>query len=66
MFFVLIQMRVYGNFQTAQWTDTGRSDYCLFAIYSSAFGLMIATYVAFVFIFIVAIILICGLCLPRP
>jgi hypothetical protein len=61
MFFVLIQLRVYENFQTAQWTNANAPTYCLFTIYSSAFGLMIATYVAFILIFIVAIILLCGI-----
>lgn len=61
IFFVLIQLRVYTNFRTAQWTDASISTYCLFTIYSSAFGLMIATYVAFLLLFTVAIILICGI-----
>ena len=65
MFFVLIQIRVYGKLLQAQWTNTGADNYCLFTIYSSAFGLMIATYVAFLFVFIVAIILLCGICAPR-
>ncbi|CAF1311750.1 unnamed protein product [Rotaria sordida] len=37
IFFVLIQIRVYGNFRTAQSNDSGLPTYCLFTIYSSAF-----------------------------
>jgi hypothetical protein len=65
IFFVLIQYRVYGNFQTAQWTNSTALTYCSFPIYSSAFGLAIATYVAFIFLFIVSIILLCGICAPK-
>ena len=66
MFFVLIQKQVYEISSKVQWADPSNlNTYCLFTIYSSAFGLMIATYVAFIFIFIVAIILLCGICVPR-
>lgn len=61
VFFILIQLRVYTNFRTAQWTDTDKDTYCQFTIFSSAFGLMIATYVAFIFLIAVGIILICGI-----
>ncbi len=66
IFFVLIQYRVYGNYSIAQWSNsTATSSYCIFPIYSSAFGLMIATYVCFILLFIVAIILLCGICVPK-
>jgi hypothetical protein len=61
IFFVLIQVRVYGNYKKVQWkTPTGQY-YCLFTIFSSAFGLIIATYVSFILLFIVTIILLFGI-----
>ena len=65
MFFVLIQLRVYQNYTTAQWTTPNKPTYCLFTIFSSAFGLMIATYVAFLLLFITSFILLCGICVPK-
>lgn len=66
IFFILIQYRVYKNYSIAQWTDsTNLKTYCDFTIFSSAFGMMIATYVAFIFLFLVACIFLCGLCAPK-
>jgi hypothetical protein len=65
IFFVLLQLRVFGNINNVQYTDSTLSSYCLFAIFSSAFGLIIATYVAFLLYIIVAFIFICGICLPK-
>ena len=58
-------MRVYGNFKRAQWIKPLESTYCLFTIFSSAFGLMIATYVAFLLFFTVTIILLFGIGIPK-
>jgi hypothetical protein len=65
IFFVLIQLRVYSTFASVQSTNSTATFYCIFPIYSSAFGLMIATYVAFIFFFIVSVILLCGIGLPK-
>ncbi|CAF2971134.1 unnamed protein product [Rotaria sp. Silwood2] len=65
IFFILIQIRVYGNFKDAQWTDSNASTYCLFTVFSSAFGLMVATYVAFILLITVAFILLCGIFAPK-
>ncbi|CAF1291943.1 unnamed protein product [Rotaria sp. Silwood1] len=37
IFFVLIQIRVYANFNEAQWTVSDSPKYCLFTVFSSAF-----------------------------
>ncbi|CAF4695915.1 unnamed protein product [Rotaria socialis] len=37
IFFVLIQLRVYGNFNKVDVTNSSSSNYCLFTIFSSAF-----------------------------
>jgi hypothetical protein len=58
-------MRVYGNFKRAQWTRPLEPTYCLFTIFSSAFGLMIATYVAFLLFFTIAIVLLFGIGIPK-
>ncbi|CAF4044119.1 unnamed protein product [Adineta steineri] len=64
IFFVILQIQVYKSFPSVQSSDSSSSSYCLFSIFSSAFGLIIATYVAFLLLFLVSIILLCGICAP--
>ena len=52
-------MRVLGNIGTVQSKDSTAPTYCLSTIFSSAFALMIATYVAFLLIIVVLIIMLC-------
>jgi hypothetical protein len=61
IFFVLLQLRVYGNLGQWQSTNSTATTYCVFPLFSAAFGLVIATYAAFIFIFIVALVLLCGI-----
>ena len=66
IFFILLQFRVYRIFQEVQWTTNDGKTYCVFTIYSGAFGLIIATYVAFILLLTVGIILICGVGARKP
>jgi hypothetical protein len=61
IFFVLIQVRVYGNYKIVQWKNPTDRNYCFFTIFSSAFGLIIATYVSILLLFIVTSILLFGI-----
>ncbi|CAF1593971.1 unnamed protein product [Adineta ricciae] len=61
IFFVVLQIQVYSIFKTVNTNNTSDPLYCLFQIFSSAFGLIIATYVAFLLLFIVSIIFLCGI-----
>ncbi len=61
IFFVLLQVRIYGNFKIVQWKYPTQSNYCLFTIFSSAFGLIIAMYVAILLFLSVAITLLFGI-----
>lgn len=60
-FFVLIQFRVYPNMNRVNYNNLNSTTYCSFTVFTSAFGLSIATYVALLFIVIVAFILLCGI-----
>jgi len=60
-FFVLLQIRVYGNYKNVQWKSPTQSNYCLFTIFFSAFGLIIAIYIGFILVFIVAILKLFGI-----
>jgi hypothetical protein len=61
IFFVLINYRVIGNFKKVQWKYPNNPNYCLFTIFCSAFGLMIANYVDIILVFSIAIILLFGI-----
>lgn len=61
IFFVLLQLRVYSKFGKWDSTNSSADTYCVFPLFSAALGLVIATYLAFIFIFIVAFILLCGI-----
>ncbi|UJR36853.1 hypothetical protein I4U23_029566 [Adineta vaga] len=65
VFFVVLQVQVYSIFSTVKSDNASDPSYCFFTIFSSAFGLIIATYVAFVLLFIVGFILLCGICAPK-
>ncbi|CAF2838922.1 unnamed protein product [Rotaria sp. Silwood2] len=61
IFFILIQVRVYGNYKKFQWNDATKPNYCLFTIFYSALGSIIGTYVAFILFSTVTIILLFGI-----
>jgi len=61
IYFVLLQIRIYGIYKTVQWKYPTQSNYCLFTIFSSAFGLIIANYVAILIVLTVTIILLFGI-----
>ncbi|UJR09308.1 hypothetical protein I4U23_013551 [Adineta vaga] len=61
IFIILLNTRIYGNLKKFQSKSPKESTYCLYTIFSSAFGLMIATYVAFALLFVVAGILLFGI-----
>lgn len=61
IFFVLLQSRVYGNYKKVQWKSPTQSNYCLFTIYFSAFGLIIAIYVAFILFCTVTVLKLFGI-----
>jgi hypothetical protein len=61
IFFVLLQVRIYGNYNKVQSKFPTQSNYCLFTIFFSAFGLIIATYIAILLILIVTIMLLFGI-----
>ena len=61
IFFVLLQVRVYGNFSRFQSANATLTTYCVSNLFSSAVGLMISTYVAFIFLVIVAVLLLLGI-----
>lgn len=61
IFFVLLQVRVYGNFRRVQGSNSTLTTYCDSNLFSSAVGLMISTYVAFIFLVIVAVLLLLGI-----
>ena len=60
-FFILLQIRIYGNYRTVQGGNSTLTTYCLSTLFSSAMGLMIATYIAFIILLIVAVILLLGI-----
>ncbi|CAF1234447.1 unnamed protein product [Adineta ricciae] len=61
IFIVLLNTRVYGNMKKVQWTSPTGSNYCLYAISISAFAMVIANYVAFALLLLVAAILLLGI-----
>jgi uncharacterized protein YacL len=60
-FFVLLQVRVFRNYGRVQTTNANLSTYCLSTIFFGAFGLIIATYVAFLFAVVVTAVLLFGI-----
>jgi hypothetical protein len=64
-FFVLLQIRVYGNYQKVQTKSPGQPNYCLFTIYFGAFGIIIAIYIGFILFFTVAFMKLFGIGLVK-
>ena len=60
-FFVLLQIRVFGNYNRVQWKSPTQANYCLFTIYFGAFGLIIGIYVAFVLFIVVTVLKLFGI-----
>ena len=61
IFFVLLQVRVFRNYSRVQSTNPTLNTYCLPTIFFGAFGLIIATYVAFLLAFAVTAVLLLGI-----
>lgn len=61
IFFVLLQIRVYGNFNKVQTKSPGQPYYCLFTIFYGAFGTMIGLYVSIILLILVTVILLLGI-----
>jgi hypothetical protein len=64
-FFVLLQIRVYGNYKKVQTKSSTQSNYCLFTIYFGAFGIIIAVYIGFILFFVVTILKLFGIGLQK-
>ncbi|CAF1013029.1 unnamed protein product [Rotaria sordida] len=61
IFFILIQVRIYGNYNDFQWKNSTQSNYCLFTIFYSALGSIIGTYIAIILFSTVTIVLLFGI-----
>ncbi|CAF3100377.1 unnamed protein product [Rotaria socialis] len=61
IFFILLQIRVYGNYKKFQWKFPTQSNYCLSIIFYSALGSIIGSYVAIILFSTVTMIFLFGI-----
>jgi hypothetical protein len=61
IFFILLQIRVYGNYKKFQGKYPAQSNYCLFSIFYSALGSVIGCYVAIILFSTVTMIFLFGI-----